>query len=369
MDCLKYESYYAVQFKQEQLTNSLVAPMNIDNVYEKYEKMSKHLKEDCTIMFGYPLLKKKSGNDFYYLPLCLWNSSSFLSDRQFFKADHFGFHQEVYKSLADKHSLDTLNKLKEQFSAEIRTFLQDEKIINQLLDYTEFEKEDIVRNYVIVQAENSNSSNYHIVKEIKAILKDKCKPSVVLQSFLNHSYTITSSRSSRTPLHIVPGNSPQNAAINDMNYTISIVKGPPGTGKTQTILNLIANQVGRQENCVVASTNNQAVNNIVDKLDGNGINKHFFGYIRLGDISSNKKAAIQIRTLLERMTQEIKDEISNEDYLEYVSKSSALMEQITQAEKFEQQIIDMTNTINHLQTLIDILNDRLRLSHLTTIEK
>lgn len=52
---------------------------------------------------------------------------------------------------------------------------------------------------------------------------------------------------------------------------ISIIEGPPGTGKTQTILNIIANLVAVQGKTVaVVSNNNAAISNVKEKLDTTG---------------------------------------------------------------------------------------------------
>lgn len=48
---------------------------------------------------------------------------------------------------------------------------------------------------------------------------------------------------------------------------LSIIEGPPGTGKTQTILNIIANAVMRGESVAVVSSNNSATKNVLDKLE------------------------------------------------------------------------------------------------------
>lgn len=49
--------------------------------------------------------------------------------------------------------------------------------------------------------------------------------------------------------------------------SVSIIEGPPGTGKTQTILNLIANLVAVQgKRIAVVSNNNEAVKNVIEKL-------------------------------------------------------------------------------------------------------
>ncbi|WP_026331843.1 AAA domain-containing protein [Pseudomonas mandelii] len=52
---------------------------------------------------------------------------------------------------------------------------------------------------------------------------------------------------------------------------ISLIEGPPGTGKTQTILNIIANLLLRGKNVAVVSNNNAAVGNVCEKLGKSGL--------------------------------------------------------------------------------------------------
>lgn len=62
-------------------------------------------------------------------------------------------------------------------------------------------------------------------------------------------------------------NSSQYVAVENAIYNkISVIEGPPGTGKTQTILNIIANIIVRDMNCQVVSNNNAAIENIDEKL-------------------------------------------------------------------------------------------------------
>ena len=51
---------------------------------------------------------------------------------------------------------------------------------------------------------------------------------------------------------------------------ISIIEGPPGTGKTQTILNIISNAVINGKSVAVVSNNNSATDNIFQKLEKYG---------------------------------------------------------------------------------------------------
>lgn len=48
---------------------------------------------------------------------------------------------------------------------------------------------------------------------------------------------------------------------------ISVIEGPPGTGKTQTILNILANILLRGKTVTVLSNNNAAVENVYEKLE------------------------------------------------------------------------------------------------------
>jgi very-short-patch-repair endonuclease/DNA polymerase III delta prime subunit len=52
---------------------------------------------------------------------------------------------------------------------------------------------------------------------------------------------------------------------------LSLIEGPPGTGKTQTILNIIANILLRGKNVAVVSNNNSAVANVSEKLGKSGL--------------------------------------------------------------------------------------------------
>jgi hypothetical protein len=63
-------------------------------------------------------------------------------------------------------------------------------------------------------------------------------------------------------------NMSQKAAVdNALKNQLTIIEGPPGTGKTQTILNIIANAIMRDESVAVVSSNNSAILNVQEKLE------------------------------------------------------------------------------------------------------
>ena len=62
----------------------------------------------------------------------------------------------------------------------------------------------------------------------------------------------------------------RNAIHAALTHQISVIDGPPGTGKTQTILNLIATLVTQGKTVGVVAGANSAVDNMVDKLTEEG---------------------------------------------------------------------------------------------------
>lgn len=83
------------------------------------------------------------------------------------------------------------------------------------------------------------------------------------------------------------GNLSQQRAVEQaLRHSVSVVEGPPGTGKTQTILNVIANIISdRRESVAVVSYNNAAVDNVSEKLSEEG-----FGYAAANLGPSDKQA-------------------------------------------------------------------------------
>ncbi len=84
------------------------------------------------------------------------------------------------------------------------------------------------------------------------------------------------------------------AVKNALENNVSVIEGPPGTGKTQTILNLIANIVLNGETVQIVSNNNAATDNVLEKM---AQEKYGFDFIaaRLGS-KANKEAFIANQT-------------------------------------------------------------------------
>ena len=163
--------------------------------------------------------------------------------------------------------------------------------------YIKFINNDKIYNYSIktnrVRIFNNNVKDDDVFTYLKKIaklnpLKDKKDGNLllekynsiqyvpegsVLKRYLNASINYVENKSFDDYIFPFGANNSQIAAVkNAFKYQVSIIEGPPGTGKTQTILNIIANIIKQGKTVQIVSYNNSAIDNVYDKLKSSNIN-------------------------------------------------------------------------------------------------
>lgn len=139
------------------------------------------------------------------------------------------------------------------------------------------------------------SQTYAELKKLDA--HSICK-NLLLKAFLEHAEfgNAVDSVSPDELISALPMDEYQRKAIaHAINNRVSVVVGPPGCGKTQLLLNLMANALIRGKKVLVASKNNKAVDNIADRFshfDGNGSFLRFGSQKYLRDITCPKIAGL-----------------------------------------------------------------------------
>ena len=149
------------------------------------------------------------------------------------------------------------------------------------------------------------------------------------------------------------------AVKNAMENQISVIEGPPGTGKTQTILNIIANLIYNGKSVAVVSNNNSATANVFEKL------KQFdFDYIcaTLGR-KENKENFIQNQNGLYPNF-----EYSENDKLEAnPNKNKELIEQLEEFFNLQNNIAINKNILSELKIEIEHFIKQENISNLPKI--
>ena len=123
----------------------------------------------------------------------------------------------------------------------------------------EYLKQIAIRTGLVVEGHNILANSYENI--------DFVREDSVLAAFLSGKYKKEQEEKNTSIIYPFGFNLSQKKAVdNALCNQISIIEGPPGTGKTQTILNIIANAVMRGESVAVVSSNNSAIANVLEKL-------------------------------------------------------------------------------------------------------
>ena len=139
----------------------------------------------------------------------------------------------------------------------------------QIVSETNLKNEDIFQYFTqVAQAriEHADEHNKGIAENVlRQLDKITPHPDTVL-----HAYCNVTNQKRQPPQHLIYPfgiNESQLKAVKQAFASqISIIEGPPGTGKTQTILNIVANILINNRTVAILSNNNSAVKNVYEKL-------------------------------------------------------------------------------------------------------
>lgn len=204
-----------------------------------------------------------------------------------------------------------------------------EIMLNYLRDIFQYQKEEQMRDFLIKVLDN-----------LKYIDKDS-----ILYKYLL-KLPIEKRNINNNIIFPFSFNLSQKCALEKaLTHSISIINGPPGTGKTQTILNIVANLIVNNKSVAVVSNNNEAVKNVQEKMRKNG-----YGFLTafLGN-SDNQDcffANIPSYDISEWDCSESVDELTNQIYA-LNDKLNVLMEVSRQKAKLEQQLSEWKLEFEH----------------------
>lgn len=121
-----------------------------------------------------------------------------------------------------------------------------------------------------------------------------------LGAWVTGSQTVPAPATDPGLLEVVPLNPEQRRAVlHGLSNPLTVVTGPPGTGKSQVVISLLANAAWRGQTALLASKNNKAVDVVVERTNGLSARPLL---IRLGRDEHQQQLGIYIASLLAAAT-------------------------------------------------------------------
>ena len=144
-------------------------------------------------------------------------------------------------------------------------------------------------------------------------------------------------------IEVVPMNSEQRAAVESaLAAPHTVVTGPPGTGKSQVVTNLLVNAAWRGMKVVFASKNNKAVDVVEARVNGLG-NRPVL--LRLGNKEYQAKLATYLTSMLSGRVGE-DDRIS---YEEGLAHHTQLARQLKDLDALQARTLEARNRVDKLE--------------------
>ncbi|MTG98802.1 AAA family ATPase [Myroides sp. BIT-d1] len=233
------------------------------------------------------------------------------------KYDTVHYYGDYFIFTKDK---DSSNPIKNDTNIEICPSVQNSEHIKPIIDYfKDIITQSIETSFDVPINDKGNDSPQHISSNILQhafnsidILDSRS----ALTKYLN-GYNPTIEIDKKKLIYPFGCNQSQKLAVQtSLNNSMTIIEGPPGTGKTQTILNIIANLIIEGKTIGIVSNNNSAIFNIQDKLQnygydfimatlGNKENKSsFFNAIDKQTVNGNLKSS---KNQLEKANKNIRE--------------------------------------------------------------
>lgn len=152
-------------------------------------------------------------------------------------------------------------------------------------------------------------------------------------------------------IEVLPMNSEQRAAVQSALTALhTVVTGPPGTGKSQVVTNLLVNAAWRGMKVLFASKNNKAVDVVEARVNGLG-NRPVL--LRLGSKEYQAKLGSYLSSMLSGHVSE-DDRVS---YEEGLARHQKLTEKLAQLDKSRDRTLKARNKVDHLEVEVEDLRE------------
>ena len=220
----------------------------------------------------------------------------------------------------------------------------------------ELDEPGIYNRPVLVSAERKPYTQglEHELREL-AQLEASEYAQTVLGKLVNNDFVTDRSTENppRSLLEVLPMNTEQRQAIhNSLTGPLTIITGPPGTGKSQVVTNLLVNAAWQKKKVLFASKNNKAVDVVETRINSLGPRPML---LRMGSNKYQQKLSDYLQELLSATAGP--DQV--QDYDHALSAHHKLTKSITELNTALEQVVDLRNKVDNLEQSVEYLRLKL----------
>lgn len=133
-------------------------------------------------------------------------------------------------------------------------------------------EDGIYNKAVIIRADASQYTQglEHELLELSKLSEEQYRQTALYDwVHYNEKYSTEVPNTSNQLLEVLPLNTEQSSAIEtSLSQNLTVITGPPGTGKSQVVTNLIVNLAWKGKNAIFSSKNNKAVDVVEKRVNG-----------------------------------------------------------------------------------------------------
>lgn len=155
-------------------------------------------------------------------------------------------------------------------------------------------------------------------------------------------------------LEVLPLNIEQYQAVDmALNQDLTIVTGPPGTGKSQVVTDILVNMASHGKSALFTSKNNKAVDVVYNRINGL-VNKPVM--LRVG----GNAYASELANLIENILTTVVDENTIEEYKCYKDKYNEIINRRKDLIEEKEKIVRTRNNVDKLEQKICKIDEKIR---------
>ena len=213
-------------------------------------------------------------------------------------------------------------------------------------------KDGIYNRPIIIETERAKYTQ-GLESELIALseMSENSYKNTALYAWEKHTFLQVEEKEQKPLLEVLPLNSEQTDAVTSaLNSELTIVTGPPGTGKSQVVTDLLLNIAWNGKNVLFSSKNNKAVDVVERRV--NSLSKRPV-LLRIGSFQVAARLAEIIKGLLNTRT----DSLDRSALTFYLESYQKLSEKSNQLLSQKRKIIDIRNRIDELEQKYCIVRD------------